>query len=242
MTGATSRYRDSIDLKNVPAHVAIIMDGNGRWAKEKSLPRLEGHRKGTDVIEPVIDAAIELGIRAVSIYAFSTENWSRPSTEVLGLWKLLDEFFEQKLPSIMRKGVRIMHSGRLTRLPSKTKKTINNALDVTRKNKKIVLNLCLNYGSRQEILDAVNQWAAHAGPGKKISTRQLEKYLYTSELPDVDLLIRTSGEYRISNFLLWQIAYAELYFTETRWPDFGPDDLFEAVYEFQNRDRRFGGL
>jgi undecaprenyl diphosphate synthase len=237
-----SVYRSKIDKSNIPAHIAIIMDGNGRWANLKSLPRLEGHRQGTDVIEPIIDAAIELGVKAISLYAFSTENWSRPKPEVLGLWKLLDAFFERTLPNIMRKGVRIMHSGSDKKLPGHTKKTIANAIDVTQKNKTIVLNLCLNYGSRQEILDAFNIWNETAKPGKKITTKGLEKYLYTKSLPDVDLLIRTSGENRISNFLLWQIAYAELYFSETLWPDYTPEDLYEAVYYYQHRERRFGGI
>jgi undecaprenyl diphosphate synthase len=235
-------YRPLINKKGIPKHVAIIMDGNGRWAKQKSLPRSEGHRQGTDVIEPVMDAAIELGIEVVSIYAFSTENWTRPRLEVMGLWNLLEDFFKRKLETIIRKGIRVRHSGITGRLPLSTKKAISDAIEATKKNKKIVLNLCINYGSRQEILKAVNDWLEDKKENEKLTDKKLEKYLYTAGFPDVDLLIRTSGEYRISNYLLWQIAYAELYFTDILWPDYKPEHLYEAVYIYQQRERRFGGL
>ena len=226
----------------VPAHVGIIMDGNGRWAKMRKLSRSEGHKHGADTIEPIMDTAIELGIRAVSLYAFSVENWSRPVAEVKGLWDLLEYFFKTKLPSIKEKNIRIKHSGSLNGLPPSTKKAILRAVEETADNKKITLNFCVNYGSRQEIVKAVNDWAGSLKKPEKLTEKKLERFLYTSDLPQLDLLVRTSGEYRISNFLLWQAAYAELYFTETLWPDFKSEDLYAAVVEFQKRERRFGGI
>jgi len=234
--------RDSIKDGNIPRHIAIIMDGNGRWAKSRSLPRIEGHRKGSDVIEPIVDNALELGIQAISLFAFSTENWTRPRPEVLGLWKLLEEFFNKKIEKIKSKGIRVKHSGSLKRLPPSTKKTIANAIEDTKNNKNLVLNFCLNYGSRQEIIDGVNTWIEKRKPSEKLTQKKLEKELFTSDLPEVDLLIRTSGEFRISNFMLWQLAYAELVFLDVLWPDFKPLHLYKAIYEFQNRDRRFGGI
>lgn len=227
---------------SIPAHVGIIMDGNGRWAKMRGMPRSEGHKYGADVIEPLMDSAIDLGIKAVSLYAFSVENWSRPVTEVKGLWDLLEYFFKTKLSSIKEKKIRIMHSGSLKGLPPSTKKTILRAVEETSGNKKITLNFCVNYGSRQEIVKAVNDWAGSLKKPEKLTEKKLEKFLYTSDLPQLDLLIRTSGEYRISNFLLWQAAYAELYFTDILWPDFKPDNLYAAIAEFQKRERRFGGI
>lgn len=234
--------KDKINTDAVPRHVGIIMDGNGRWAKQRKLSRGEGHKFGAEVIEPVMDCAIELGIKAVSLYAFSVENWARPVTEVKGLWDLLEYFFSTKLDTIKSKGIQIRHSGSLSKLPSSTRKMIVKAIDETNGNKKGILNFCVNYGGRQEIIKAVNDWAAGSKPGDRISEKKLEKFLYTNGLPDLDLMIRTSGEYRISNFLLWQMAYTELYFTDVLWPDFGPDDLRKAVIEFQKRERRYGGL
>jgi undecaprenyl diphosphate synthase len=234
-------YKRLINRKKVPAHIAIIMDGNGRWAKKNSVPRSEGHRQGAEIIEPIIDAAIDIGIKAVSLYAFSTENWLRPRTEILSLWKLLDHFFKTKIDTIKAKGIRITHSGLRERLPMPTMNTIRHAMHQTRNNKKLVLNFCLNYGGRQDIIQAVNKWAGGRGRGK-ISARQLEKNLLTAGLPAVDMMIRTGGEYRISNFLIWQIAYAELFFIDVLWPDFRPHHFYQAIYEYQNRERRFGGL
>lgn len=235
-------YRSLLAPKPVPRHVAIIMDGNGRWAKKKSLPRSEGHRRGADVIEPLMDSAIGLGIKAVSLYAFSTENWSRPKLEVRGLWKLLEEFFTDKIGTIKSKGVRIRHSGSLQRLPSSTRRVIQRSIDETSANRTIVLNFCVNYGGRQEILEAVNRWRLKEPGSGPLTEKKMERYLYTEGLPPVDLLIRTSGECRISNFMLWQVAYSEMVFMDVLWPDFTPNHLFQAVYEFQQRDRRFGGL
>jgi len=234
--------KDTKKTEAVPRHVAIIMDGNGRWAKQRNLSRSEGHKHGADIIEPIMDCAMDLGIEAVSLYAFSVENWSRPVTEVKGLWELLEYFFSSKLEKIKSKNIQIRHSGSLAKLPPSTKKTILRAIEETKNNRKAVLNFCVNYGGRQEIIKAVNDWMESARPGEKISDKKLEKYLYTAGLPEPDLLIRTSGEYRISNFLLWQLAYTELYFTDVLWPDFGPDDLRKAVVEYQKRERRYGGL
>lgn len=234
--------KNKIKPEAVPCHVGIIMDGNGRWAKQRNLSRGEGHKHGADAIEPVMDCAIELGIKAVTLYAFSVENWARPVTEVKGLWELLEYFFSTKLETIKSKGIQIRHSGSLSKLPPSTRKTILKAVDETKNNRKVILNFCVNYGGRQEIIKAVNDWHEKSKPGDRISEKKLEKYLYTAGLPEVDLIIRTSGEYRISNFLLWQLAYAELYFTDVLWPDFGPEELRKAVIEFQKRERRYGGL
>jgi undecaprenyl diphosphate synthase len=235
-------YKSLIDPKRIPTHVAIIMDGNGRWAKKKSLPRIEGHRMGSEVIEPLMDTALSIGIKIVSLYAFSTENWARPKSEIEGLWSLLEYFFKSKIEKIKKKGIRIIHSGSLKNLPPTSRKIISSAIEETNKNRNVILNFCLNYGGRQEIVYAVNNWLEKKRTGEKLTVDKLDKYLYTSELPDVDLMIRTSGEFRISNFLLWQSAYAELVFLEVLWPDFKPYHLYKAIYEYQKRERRFGGL
>lgn len=237
----TDKY-EHIKKGSIPAHVGVIMDGNGRWAKQRNIPRNEGHKAGADVIEPLTDCAMELGIKAVSLYAFSVENWIRPVSEIKGLWDLLEYFFSTKLQTIKEKNMRIRHSGSLAKLPSSTRKKIINAVEETSTNSGMILNFCVNYGGRQEIIRAVNGWLSDSKPGDKITEKKLERYLYTSGMPGLDLLIRTSGEYRISNFLLWQLAYAELVFSDVLWPDFGPDDLCEAVIEFQKRERRFGGV
>ncbi|MCP4129889.1 MAG: di-trans,poly-cis-decaprenylcistransferase [bacterium] len=226
----------------IPAHLAIIMDGNGRWAKKHSLSRSEGHKKGADAVEPLMDVALDLGIKAVSLYAFSTENWLRPAAEVKGLWKLIEYFFKEKLDMIKSKGIQITHSGTTKRLPPTTKKTISRAVEATKENKKLILNFCINYGGRQEIVEAVNTWVGSRKTNEKLSLKKLEKNLYTANMPEVDLMIRTSGEYRISNFLIWQMAYAELIFVDELWPDFTPEHLYKAIHEYQQRERRFGGL
>lgn len=226
----------------IPRHVGIIMDGNGRWAKQRNITRSEGHKAGADVIEPLMDCAIELGIKAVSLYAFSVENWVRPVNEIRGLWNLLEYFFSNKLDSIKEKKIQIRHSGSLSKLPASTGKTITKAVEETSKNRGLILNFCVNYGGRQEIIRAVNEWSSRSGTGEKITEKKLEKYLYTSGMPELDLLIRTSGEYRISNFLLWQLAYTELVFTDVLWPEFKPENLYNAVAEYQKRERRYGGI
>jgi undecaprenyl diphosphate synthase len=236
-------YKRKIDYTNIPRHVAIIMDGNGRWAKKRGLPRIEGHRRGAETIERCMDTAIELGINVVSLYAFSTENWSRPKEEINGLWNLLESFFEKKLNIIIEKGVQLRHSGSLKELPVNVQRIITEAVEKSKNNSTIILNLCLNYGGRHEIIHAVNEWIQKKPSHELSLTPEIfESYLYTKGLPDVDLLIRTSGEYRISNFLLWQIAYAELVFMKVLWPDFNEKHLYQAIYEYQHRERRFGGL
>jgi len=236
------QLRDRIDKKGIPAHIAIIMDGNGRWAQKKSLSRSHGHAAGALVIEKLMDTALELNLKCVSLYAFSTENWSRPSTEIKGLWNLLERYFDEKIPILKAKGVRVCHSGVFDRLPSSVVRKIEDAVESTKHNKKITLNFCLNYGSRREIVDAVNEWSKTAKKGEFINEKKLASNLYTPGLPDVDLLIRTSGEMRISNFLLWQSAYAEFVFMKVLWPDFKPSHLYKAILEYQKRNRRFGGL
>jgi undecaprenyl diphosphate synthase len=228
--------------ENIPAHVAVIMDGNGRWAKKRGLPRSAGHQAGADAVERLVDVSVELGIRYISIYAFSTENWSRPKAEINSLWKILDAFFKAKLPVLHEKGVRIVHSGSRSKLPSKVLSIIENAEHITEKNRKITLNLCLNYGGRQEIVDSVNEWMKGRKKNELISADKIRKHLYQPGIPDADLVIRTSGESRISNFLLWQIAYSEFVFMDVLWPDFGAEHAKQAIAEYQKRTRRFGGI
>jgi undecaprenyl diphosphate synthase len=236
------QYKNLLLPDPIPGHIAIIMDGNGRWAKKKSLPRSEGHKRGAEIIEPLMETAVDLGIKAISLYAFSTENWMRPRTEIRELWSLLDYFFKSKIEKIKSMGIKIQHSGSLKRLPPSTKKTIDRAVKDTNKNKKCILNFCINYGGRQELVEAVNTWMDSRKKDEKLTVKKMKKFLYTKDLPDVDLLIRTSGEYRISNFLLWQIAYSELIFMDVLWPDFKPHHIYKAIYEYQQRERRYGGL
>ena len=231
------------DLK-APAHVAIIMDGNNRWAKSRKLPLQIGHKKGTENIEKISDACIEIGVKYLTIYAFSSENWDRPKEEVSYLMKLLDEYLEKEIESLMKKNVRIVISGDLTRLSDKTKEHIVTIENKTKNNNALTLNVAFSYGGRQEIVDAVKKIAL-AVSEKKISVGDvtpelIAQNLYQPEIPDPDLLIRTAGDLRISNFLLWQSAYTELYFTETFWPDFSKKDLQNAIINFNKRERRYG--
>ncbi len=235
-------YKELIQAEPIPHHVGIIMDGNGRWAKERGLPRKEGHKMGAEVIEPLMDCAISLGIKKISLYAFSVENWSRPVTEIRGLWELLEAFFKKKIDIINNKNIKIEHSGSLKKLPPSTRKAIADSVGKTSSNNGIILNFCINYGGRQEIVDSVNSWLAVRKKNEKITEKRLNSFLYSRHMPDLDLLIRTSGEYRISNFMLWQIAYAELLFTDVLWPDFGAENFYKAIWEFQNRERRYGGI
>ena len=221
---------------NKPKHIAIIMDGNGRWAEHKKLPRKEGHKEGANSVEAVVEAALKEGVEVLSLYAFSTENWARPKLEVTYLMQLLadtlDKFTEEKY-----KDVRLVFSGRRKGLPSKILTKLDEVIQATAGKKKLTLNLCLNYGARQEITDAVNKILAQ---GKtKITEADIEKNLYQN-LPAPDLIIRTSGEERLSNFLLWQAAYSEFYFTKTLWPDFKGPELLQAISAFSRRERRFG--
>jgi undecaprenyl diphosphate synthase len=226
-----------------PQHVAIIMDGNGRWAEQHGLPRLQGHVAGTENIRPILKALAEHGVKYVTLFAFSTENWNRPDSEVEGLFKILSELIERgEIQELHRLGVRLRYLGRMNGLSTTLKAAIEEALELTRENTGLTLNIALNYGGRIEIIDAVREIVSKGIPPDKINDQTFGQYLYTSTLPDPDLVIRTGGEMRVSNFLLWQSAYSELYFTPTLWPDFGKDEIEEALLAYSQRQRRFGGL
>jgi undecaprenyl diphosphate synthase len=234
-------------FKAIPNHIAVIMDGNGRWASSKGLKRTEGHREGAKAIDRLMDDAIEFGLKNISLYAFSTENWKRPVLEIKAIFDLLIEFINDRLDNIHSKGIRIQHSGSRKRIPASALKSIDAAVAKTKKNKVLTINFCLNYGSKDEILHAFNEAMKERKINRKdlsapMKEREFEKYLYTYPLPAVDLLIRTAGEQRISNFLLWQIAYSEIFFTNTLWPDFNRDSLVDALKSYEHRVRKFGGL
>lgn len=237
----------SQQFKAIPNHIAVIMDGNGRWASSKGLKRTEGHREGAKAIDRLMDDAIEFGLKNISLYAFSTENWKRPVLEIKAIFDLLIEFINDRLDNIHSKGIRIQHSGSRKRIPASALKSIDAAVAKTKKNKVLTINFCLNYGSKDEILHAFNEAMKERKINRKdlsapMKEREFEKYLYTYPLPAVDLLIRTAGEQRISNFLLWQIAYTEIFFTNTLWPDFNRDSLVDALKSYEHRVRKFGGL
>lgn len=230
-----------------PAHIAIIMDGNGRWATTKNLSRSEGHKQGSLAIDKLMDAALELDLKYISLYAFSTENWKRPISEIKAIFTLLDEFISTRLEKIKKNNIKVVHSGSESKVPIQSLKQIKKAVKETEQNKGIVLNFCLNYGSHDEILNAMNllvldKISKKKDILKKFKKEELEKFLYTYPLPNVDLLIRTAGEQRISNFLLWQSAYAEIYFTDCLWPDFDKKELKLALDWYAGRTRKFGGL
>ncbi|MBI4056958.1 MAG: isoprenyl transferase [Elusimicrobia bacterium] len=225
---------------SIPRHIAIIMDGNGRWAQQRHLPRIAGHKAGVKSVQTAVRTCGELGIQALTLYAFSTENWSRPKFEVQELMKLLAWTLQSEVEELHKNGVRLRASGRIEALPSAVQQELSKAICKLQDNKGLTLNLALNYGSRQEILDAVNRLLQEKQ--SSVDETTFSRYLYTEGLPDPDLVIRTSGEMRLSNFLLWQLAYAEIYVTPTLWPDFGKDELVQALLEFQKRNRRFGGI
>ncbi len=224
----------------VPQHIAIIMDGNGRWARKRGLPRLAGHKAGTENLRRIIKACVEFGIKYLTIYAFSTENWGRPPEEVDGLMRILEDVIEHELKELDRQGVQIHHLGQLDRLSPKLQKGVLEAVEQTRNNDRLVLNVALNYGGRDEIIHAFRQMLADGVKPEEVTVELVGKYLYTVGIPDPDLIIRTSGELRISNFMIWQAAYAEWYVTPTYWPDFGREELRKALDEYASRDRRFG--
>lgn len=227
-------------LARIPRHVAIIMDGNGRWAKARGLSRLAGHRAGTQNIRRVLEACVEYGIEVLTIYAFSTENWGRPDAEVRGLMRLLEETIANQLSELHAKGVRIRHSGSLERISEPLKKKIQEAVELTKGNRRIILNVAFNYGGRAEILNAVRRIIADGVPPEEVDEELFSRYLYTAGLPDPDLIIRTAGEMRLSNFLIWQSAYAEYYSTPIYWPDFDGEELRKALEAYAARERRFG--
>ncbi|MFY9140199.1 MAG: isoprenyl transferase [Thermacetogeniaceae bacterium] len=239
-------HYQKLDKSRLPYHVAIIMDGNGRWAQERNLPRSVGHRTGMESLRTVVKLCSQLGIKILTVYAFSTENWKRPQEEVSVLMGLLYEYIKKELDELNREQVQVRVIGRLKELPARAQQEIKRAVELTANNNKLIFNIALNYGGRAEIVDAVRKLASLAIEGKidpeEITEELMQQYLYTADLPDPDLLIRPAGEKRISNFLLWQIAYTEFYFTEVYWPDFREEDFLKALDAYQNRKRRFGGL
>lgn len=226
----------------IPYHLAIIMDGNGRWARDRGLPRLAGHRAGTENLRRILRYCTELGIKILTIYAFSTENWERPLNEVRGLMSILERVIDREVAELDANGVQIRHLGRLEGVAERLQRKIKKALEVTAHNDRLILNIAFNYGGRAELVDAVRRIVADGVPDDQVDEALVSHYLYTGGLPDPDLIIRTSGELRVSNFLLWQGAYAEYYVTPTYWPDFGREELLKALEQYSRRERRFGGL
>jgi undecaprenyl diphosphate synthase len=236
--------KDNVDLKRLPRHIAIIMDGNGRWAREKGQDRLYGHYHGVESVRDIVEGCAELGIGFLTLYAFSTENWDRPQYEVKGLMELLVETIRGEVETLNRNNIKLDVIGDMNMLPEYARKELNEALELTRKNAGLNLVMALSYSSRWELVEAVKHIAEDVKDGKldplEINQETVRQYLCTSSFPDPELMIRTSGEYRISNFLLYQLAYAELYFTNVRWPDFRKENLYQAIIDFQSRERRFG--
>ncbi|HET9090166.1 MAG TPA: polyprenyl diphosphate synthase [Acidimicrobiales bacterium] len=233
----------SIERTGVPHHVAIVMDGNGRWAQRRGLPRTEGHGAGEEALLDATYGALAVGVRALTVYAFSTENWRRPVDEVRYLMNFNRGILERHRDGLNDDGVRITFSGRRDwRVPKRVLKSMDDAAELTRRNRAMTLNIAFNYGGRAEIVDAVARLVADGVSANKVDEKAIRSRLYHPELPDPDLVVRTSGEYRISNFLLWEMAYSELVFTDVLWPDFRREDLYRAIEEFQSRERRFGGV
>ena len=247
MSPRKKKSLEGIDLAQLPRHVAIVMDGNGRWAKQRGLPRTDGHRAGEDAVARAVDASLELGIPNLTLYAFSTENWRRPPSEVRFLLNDTQRFVERRRDEFHAKGVRMRWIGRRERkIPKSVLDQIDESIAMTEDNKKMTLTVAFNYGSRAELVDAAREMATDVARGKldpgRINDRLVGRYLYDPELPDVDLFVRTSGEQRISNYLLWQSAYAELVFLDVLWPDFDREHFFDAVRTYQERGRRFGAV
>ncbi len=245
VTSEEASLLEKLDLRRLPRHVAVIMDGNGRWAQKRHLPRIAGHRSGTQSARTTIETCARLKIEALTLYAFSVENWRRPKTEIDFLMALLREYLRKEMPLLQKNNIRMRFLGRIDELPAGVQNDARNAMEKTAGNKGMVLCVALNYGGRAEIVDAMNAILSERnghGTPNKVTEDQLSRHLYTEGLPDPDLLIRTSGEMRVSNFLLWQIAYAEIFVTETLWPDFNRARLLEALLEFQKRERRYGGI
>ena len=232
--------KDKIDILKLPEHIAIIMDGNGRWAKQKGKSRIFGHHHGVTAVRETTEAAAELGVKFLTLYAFSTENWTRPKYEVNSLMKLLVKTINNETKTLNKNNIRLLAIGDLKSLPGNCNEELNDAIRKTAGNTRMSLVLALSYSSKWEIVNAVKRIVEEGIKTEQIDQELFSRYLTTSGIPDPELLIRTSGEYRISNFLLWQIAYSELYFTPKLWPDFRKEDLYEAIYNYQNRERRFG--
>ena len=239
-----SRLLAQIDLDRLPRHIAIIMDGNGRWAKKRRLPRIAGHRAGIRAVRQSVEACARLGVPYLTLYAFSVENWKRPHSEIALLMSLLREYLKKEIAELNRQNIRLTVIGRIHELSNPVQRDLESALESTRQNTGLRLTLALNYGARAELVDAVRELASklERNGSVDIDEETISQCLYTRGLPDPDLLIRTSGEMRLSNFLLWQIAYSEIWVTDTLWPDFAQNDLFRAIIDFQKRERRYGGL
>ncbi|MFC1915575.1 polyprenyl diphosphate synthase [Chloroflexota bacterium] len=229
-------------ITHLPAHVAIVPDGNGRWAEQHALSRLAGHRAGVKIMRAMIEYLNDYQIKCVTLYGFSTENWGRPGDEVDGLFRILEERISKDVPQLHKKGVKVRHLGRLGELPAWLQKSIKDAEDLTQNNTGMTLSLAFNYGGHLEIIDAVRRIIAEGIPPEKVDEKLFSNYLYTVGLPDVDLLIRTGDELRLSNFLIWQTAYSEYYFTQVLWPDFTKEDIDKALLAYSQRERRFGAL
>lgn len=232
--------------EQVPSHIAIIMDGNGRWANNRSLPRIAGHHEGMKNVRKITRYADDIGVKVLSLYAFSTENWKRPKTEVDFLMGLPEQFLNTFLPELMERNIRVQTIGEIDVLPASTKRALDKAINQTKNNTGLILNFAMNYGGRAEIVKAMQKMATDVAEGKltidAIDESQVSQYLMTADLPEPDLLIRTSGELRLSNFMLWQLAYAEFWFTDVHWPDFNEETLTQAITDYQQRNRRYGGL
>lgn len=226
--------------EQVPQHVAIIMDGNGRWARQRSLPRIAGHRAGTENLREIIRACVEFGVKILTIYAFSTENWGRPEEEVKGLMRILEDVLDRELAELHQEGVQLRHMGDLSRIAPTLQEKVLDAIEVTKDNDRLILNVAFNYGGRAEIIRAIQSIVEAGYKPEEVTEELVSSYLYTSRLPDPDLIVRTSGELRTSNFLIWQGAYAEYYFAPVYWPDFNKEELRKALLHFSERDRRYG--
>ncbi len=230
------------EFVKVPEHIAIIMDGNGRWAKARGLPRIAGHRAGTENLRTIIQACVDFGVKYLTMFAFSTENWSRPKAEVTGLMHILAEMIDQEVAKLNEEGARLIHIGHLAGLPKSLQEKVRNAVELTKDNEKITILLAFNYGGRDEIITAFKHMLEDGVSPEDVDEELVSRYMFTKGVPDPDLMIRTSGEQRTSNFLTWQSVYSELYFPSVYWPDFDKEELRKAIVEFGNRDRRYGGL
>jgi undecaprenyl diphosphate synthase len=237
-----SKQSQDLPLDRIPRHVAMIMDGNGRWALSRGLPRMAGHKAGTENLRRVIRATVEFGIKYLTIYAFSTENWGRPPEEVRGLLSILEDVIDRELNELHKEGVQLRHLGRLEQLAPMLQEKVMDAVELTRNNDRLILNIAWNYGGRDEIVQAIRRMMKDGVEADKVTDELVSQYLYTAGVPDPDLIIRTSGELRISNFLIWQAAYSEWYVTPTYWPDFDKEEYRRALATYSQRDRRYGGV
>lgn len=243
-TNETISYKEKIDTTRLPQHIAIIMDGNGRWAKAQGKHRIFGHKNGVKAVREVTEGCAEIGVKHLTLYAFSTENWNRPKMEVSALMELLFMTIGKEIKTLQKNNIRLNAIGHIHNLPESNRKALTEVIEATKNNTRMTLTLALSYGSREELSEAAKKIAIEYKAGKisldEINQEKIAEYLYTHNIPDPELMIRTSGEHRISNFLLWQLAYTELYFTEKFWPEFAKNDLYKAIYDYQQRERRFG--